>query len=188
MKYVGRGLMLRLCAMNHTDKVVNLYSNISYQVKSIRPSYSVVRVPVTEHIVTSLFRYARNKTEWWQQLPIYKFSPTLRTLYVKSEWGVSQYVLLSVLSSNNSWKTRKIFQEFDVCWTVHHCVMRCITGNRWIDIWLVFINLDFEMRFDNFTRATCILYIDLVETLNFQLRCLVEKVAHDKIQWNSNTV
>ena len=34
------------------------------------------------------------------------------------------------------------------------------------------------MRFDNFTRATCILYIDLVETLNFQLRCLVEKVAH----------
>ena len=34
-----------------------------------------------------------------------------------------------------------------------------------------------EMRFDNFTRATCILYIDLVETLNFQLRCLVEKVA-----------
>ena len=34
-----------------------------------------------------------------------------------------------------------------------------------------------EMRFDNFTCATCILYIDLVETLNFQLRCLVEKVA-----------
>ena len=33
------------------------------------------------------------------------------------------------------------------------------------------------MRFDNFTRATCILYIDLVETLNFQLRCLAEKVA-----------
>ena len=40
-------------------------------------------------------------------------------------------------------------------------------GKRWIDIWLGFINLDFEMRFDNFTRATCILYIDLVETLNF---------------------
>jgi len=33
------------------------------------------------------------------------------------------------------------------------------------------------MRFDNFTHATCILYIDLVETLNFQLRYLVEKVA-----------
>ena len=33
------------------------------------------------------------------------------------------------------------------------------------------------LRFDNFTRATCILYIDLVETLNFQLRYLVEKVA-----------
>ena len=29
------------------------------------------------------------------------------------------------------------------------------------------LNLDFEMRFDNFTRATCILYIDLVETLKF---------------------
>ena len=41
----------------------------------------------------------------------------------------------------------------------------------------MFINLDFEMRFDNFTRATCILYIDLVETLNFLLRCLIEKVA-----------
>jgi len=27
-----------------------------------------------------------------------------------------------------------------------------------------------KMRFDNFTRATCILYIDLVETLNFLLR------------------
>ena len=51
-------------------------------------------------------------------------------------------------------------------------------GKRRIDIWLVFINLDFEMRFDNFTLATWILYIDLVETLNFQLRCLVEKVAH----------
>ena len=25
------------------------------------------------------------------------------------------------------------------------------------------------LRFDNFTRATCILYIDLVETLNFQI-------------------
>ena len=33
------------------------------------------------------------------------------------------------------------------------------------------------LRFDNFARATCILYNDLVETLNFQLRCLVEKVA-----------
>ena len=33
------------------------------------------------------------------------------------------------------------------------------------------------MRFDNFTRATCILYIDLVETLYFLLRCLVENVA-----------
>ena len=48
---------------------------------------------------------------------------------------------------------------------------------RWINIWLVFISLDFEVRFDNFTRATCILYIDLVETLNFLLRYLVEKVA-----------
>ena len=43
-------------------------------------------------------------------------------------------------------------------------------GKRWIDIWLVFINLDFEMRFDNFTCATCILYTDLVETLNFLFR------------------
>jgi len=42
-------------------------------------------------------------------------------------------------------------------------------GKRWIDIWLMFINLDFEMRFDNFTHATCILYIDLLETLNFLL-------------------
>ena len=33
------------------------------------------------------------------------------------------------------------------------------------------------LRFDNFKRATCILYIDLEETLNFQLRCLVENVA-----------
>ena len=33
------------------------------------------------------------------------------------------------------------------------------------------------MRFDNFTRETCILYIDLLETLNFQLRYLFEKVA-----------
>ena len=33
------------------------------------------------------------------------------------------------------------------------------------------------LRFDNFTRATCILYIDLEETLNFQLRNLIEKVA-----------
>ena len=41
----------------------------------------------------------------------------------------------------------------------------------------MFISLDFEMRFDNFTRATCILYNDLVETLNFLLRYLVEKVA-----------
>ena len=40
-------------------------------------------------------------------------------------------------------------------------------GKRWIDIWLVLINLDFEMRFDNFTRATCILYTDLVENLKF---------------------
>ena len=54
---------------------------------------------------------------------------------------------------------------------------RCITEKKWIDIWFVFINLDFEMSSDNFTRATCILYIDLVETLNFQLRCLDEKVA-----------
>ena len=44
---------------------------------------------------------------------------------------------------------------------------RCITGKRWIDIWLVFINLDFEMRLGNFTLATCILYIDWVENLNF---------------------
>ena len=50
-------------------------------------------------------------------------------------------------------------------------------GKRWLNVWLVFINLNFEMRFDNFTRATCILYIDLVETLNFLLRCLAEKVA-----------
>ena len=41
----------------------------------------------------------------------------------------------------------------------------------------MFISLDLEMRFDNFTRATCILYTDLVETLNFLLRYLVEKVA-----------
>ena len=41
----------------------------------------------------------------------------------------------------------------------------------------MFISLDFEMRFDNFTRVTCILYIDLVETLNFLLRNLVENVA-----------
>ena len=41
----------------------------------------------------------------------------------------------------------------------------------------MFVSLDFEMRFDNFTRATCILCIDLVENLNFQLSCLVEKVA-----------
>ena len=27
----------------------------------------------------------------------------------------------------------------------------------------MFINLNFEMTFDNFTRATCILYIDLVK-------------------------
>jgi len=36
------------------------------------------------------------------------------------------------------------------------------------------------MRSDNFTRATCILYTDLVETLNFLLRRLVEKVARVK--------
>ena len=36
-------------------------------------------------------------------------------------------------------------------------------GKRWIDIRLVFVNLDFEMRSDNFTRATSVLYIDLVE-------------------------
>ena len=53
----------------------------------------------------------------------------------------------------------------------------CITEKRWIDISLVFINLDFEMRFDNFTHATCCFYIYLVETLNFLLRCLAEKVA-----------
>ena len=41
----------------------------------------------------------------------------------------------------------------------------------------MFINLDFEVRFDNFIRATCILYIDFVKTLNFQLRNLIEKVA-----------
>jgi hypothetical protein len=50
-------------------------------------------------------------------------------------------------------------------------------GKRWIDIWLVFINLDFEMRFDNFTCATFILYIELVETLNFLLRYKFETVA-----------
>ena len=33
------------------------------------------------------------------------------------------------------------------------------------------------MRFDNFTHVTFILYIALVETLNFLLRCLVENVA-----------
>ena len=49
--------------------------------------------------------------------------------------------------------------------------------NYMIDIWLVFISFDFEMRFDNFTPAACILYIEFVETLNFQLRCLVEKLA-----------
>jgi len=27
-------------------------------------------------------------------------------------------------------------------------------GKRWIDVWFLFINLNFEMRFDNFTRAT----------------------------------
>ena len=37
------------------------------------------------------------------------------------------------------------------------------------------------MRSDNFTRATCILYTDLVETLNFLLRRLVEKVARVKL-------
>jgi len=46
-----------------------------------------------------------------------------------------------------------------------------------MDIWSVFINLDFETRFNIFIRATSILYIDLVETLNFLLRYLIEKVA-----------
>ena len=55
---------------------------------------------------------------------------------------------------------------------------RCITGKRWIDIWLVFINVDFETRFDNFTRATCILYIDLVETLNFLPRQCTKYKLH----------
>ena len=32
------------------------------------------------------------------------------------------------------------------------------------------------LRFDNFTRATGILYIELVKALNFQLRNLIEKV------------
>ena len=36
----------------------------------------------------------------------------------------------------------------------------------------MFINLNLEMRFDNFTRATRILYIDLVETLNFLVKML----------------
>ena len=58
--------------------------------------------------------------------------------------------------------------ERDTIKNVYQCnAWRCITGKRWIDIWLVFINLDFEMRFDNFTRATCILYIDLRENLKF---------------------
>ena len=51
-------------------------------------------------------------------------------------------------------------------------------GKKWIDIWLVFIHLDFEMRFDNFTCETLILTTDLVETLNLQLRCMAQKVAH----------
>ena len=51
-------------------------------------------------------------------------------------------------------------------------------GKGWVDVLFVLINLNFEMRFDNFTSETCILYIDLVETLNFLLRCLVQKVAH----------
>jgi len=34
-------------------------------------------------------------------------------------------------------------------------------GKRWIDFWLVFISFNFEMRFDNFTRATCIAFISL---------------------------
>jgi len=41
---------------------------------------------------------------------------------------------------------------------------------RQINIWLVFISLDFEMRFDNFTRANCISYIDLAQILNSHLR------------------
>ena len=35
-----------------------------------------------------------------------------------------------------------------------------------INIWLVFKNLELEMKFDNFTRVSCILYTDLVEVLN----------------------
>jgi len=34
----------------------------------------------------------------------------------------------------------------------------------------VFKNLELEKKFDNFTRVTCISYIDLVEILNLQLR------------------
>ena len=41
---------------------------------------------------------------------------------------------------------------------------------RQINVWLVFKNLDLETKFDNFTRSTCIPYIDLVEILNLQLR------------------
>ena len=37
---------------------------------------------------------------------------------------------------------------------------------RPINIWLVFKNLELEMKFDDFTRATCISCIDLVEILN----------------------
>ena len=47
---------------------------------------------------------------------------------------------------------------------------KCIEGKRQIDIWLVFKNLELEMNFDNFTRATCIPYTDLVEIVNLQLK------------------
>jgi hypothetical protein len=46
----------------------------------------------------------------------------------------------------------------------------CIERKREINIWLVFKSLELEMKFDNFTHVTCILYIDLVEILNVQLR------------------
>jgi len=64
-------------------------------------------------------------------------------------------------------------EYFDVCALTHRGALWERDGLTW----LVFINLNFEMRFDNFTRETCILYIDLLETLNFQLRYLFEKVA-----------
>ena len=40
------------------------------------------------------------------------------------------------------------------------------------------INLDFEMRFDNFIGATSILYIDLVETLNFLLNNSLDELFY----------